>query len=95
MADHTDILLDDTFDLIIENGDFKLGDAWVQDIELILTLSKGELKSDPLLGPYLIQAINAKERNVRIEQRVKVNLERDGKQVSNIKIDNGNIIIIP
>lgn len=95
MADNTDILLDDDFDLMIENGDFKLGDAWGQDIELILTLSKGELKSDPLLGPDLIQAINAKERNVRIEQRVKVSLERDGKKISDINFENGNINIIP
>lgn len=79
-----DILLDENDDLIIANGDFLLGDSLTQEVGIILRLNQGDLKSDPLLGPNLIRLEKSTEIN-EFQERVKVHLERDGKDFNELK----------
>ncbi len=91
-----DIMLDDDNDLLILDGDFVIDESFEQDIRLILGLvSKGDLKSDPILSPELIRLINSKEGDSTIIQKVRLNLERDNKQVGNITFENGILNIEP
>lgn len=80
-----DILLDDTDDLQIINGDFVIGESLTQDVGLILRLNQGELKSDPLLGANITTLINSNVDQQALETKVKLHLQRDGKDYADIK----------
>jgi len=87
-----DVLLDDDYDLKILNGDFVIGESTMQDVVLILQTNKGEWKHDPILGCNLIELIKSKSSKVEVEKRVRLQLERDGKNYDKIKnIINFNI----
>lgn len=80
-----DILLDENDDLIIENGDFNLGDSLTQDVGIILRLNQGELKSDPLLGASIIRLVNSSIDDDELQTKIKLHLQRDGKDYEAIK----------
>ena len=80
-----DILLDENDDLKILNGDFDIGESEMQEVGIILRLRQGELKSDPILGANLQHFMKGKYDRVAIEKRVKIHLERDGKNYDEIK----------
>ncbi|WP_438710867.1 hypothetical protein ACSTS3_19710 [Aquimarina muelleri] len=80
-----DIVLDDNDDLIIEDGDFKLGESLTQDVGIILRLNQGELKSDPLLGASIIRLVNSSIDDDELQTRIKLHLQRDGKDYEDIK----------
>ncbi|MBK5213357.1 MAG: hypothetical protein JJE55_06830 [Flavobacteriaceae bacterium] len=76
----TDILLDENDDLLFDaNGELVLGDCDLQEVGIIARINKGEVKSDPLLGPNLIELINANGGEAEVKQRMKIALARDGK----------------
>jgi len=75
----TDILLNDSDDLEIINGDFATGESLTQDVSLILRLNQGELKEDPVLGPGLIRQINGTANKQKLKGLMRLHLERDGK----------------
>lgn len=85
MDSEKDILLDDDNDLLFLNGDVVIGDSLIQEVAAIVELQTGELKSDPVLGPNLIQMIKGRHSKSEIEQRVRLHLGRDGKDYSHIK----------
>lgn len=75
-----DILLDENDDLLFDaNGELVLGDCDLQEVGIIARINKGEVKSDPLLGPNLIELINANGGATAVKQRMKIALARDGK----------------
>lgn len=80
-----DILLDENFDLLIKNGDFVMGDSEAQEVGIILGISTGELKSDPLVGANLIEFIRGGASKDKIENRVRTQLELDEKDYDEIK----------
>lgn len=80
-----DILLDETDDLIFQDGDFVIGSSLTQDVGIILRLNQGELKSDPLLGANLIKYVNSNIDEVDLQTVVKLHLQRDGKDYEEIK----------
>ena len=45
-----DIKLDDDFDLVIENGDFKVSSSDMQHLQLICITDLGHWKQFPLMG---------------------------------------------
>jgi hypothetical protein len=45
-----DFLADDDFDLFIQEGDFKISDALVQQAQTIILVSQGEIRYEPLIG---------------------------------------------
>jgi hypothetical protein len=85
MDNHNDLMLDDLHDLIIANGDFVIGENILQEVGIIIRLNSGDLKSDPVLGPNLIQLINSKEDPQEFEERVRIHLARDNKNYEDIK----------
>lgn len=80
-----DILLDDTNDIIIQNGDFAIGDSLTQEVGLILGLTQGTLNSDPVLGPNLFLLMKSTGNKETIATRVKLHLARDGKNYDELK----------
>lgn len=81
----TDILLDENDDLVIVDGDFVIDESVLQEVGIILRLNSGDLKSDPVLAPNLIQLVNSKENSQEFEDRVRIHLKRDNKNYNEIK----------
>lgn len=80
-----DYLHNDDGDLRFADGDFAKGESEMQEVEAILHLNQGELKSDGILGCNLIKLVNAKADRVAVERAVRINLERDNKDYTAIK----------
>jgi len=82
----TDLLLHPTTDdLLIKEGDFVLGQSLAQETAVILRMSPGELKEDPVLGPGLIQLIHGNAPAVELRHRIRKHLQRDQKDYDHIK----------
>jgi len=80
-----DILLDENDDLVINGGDFVVDESYLQEVGIILRLNTGELKSDPVLAPNLIQLVKTKAPQQEFEERVRVYLARDNKNYDDAK----------
>lgn len=80
-----DILLNSEDDLNIIDGDFAIGESVLQEVGIILRLNSGELKSDPVLAPNLIQLVKSAENSQEFEDRVRIFLKRDNKNYNEIK----------
>ena len=81
----SDILLNDSDDLNIVNGDFVIGESTLQEVGIILRLNSGELRNDPVLAPNLIQLVNSASKDQEFEERVRLFLRRDNKNYEDIK----------
>ena len=79
------ILLDENYDLRIENGGFVIGETIDQEVSIILQLNQGHLRHDPILGPNLIQLIKSNASQTEVQTRVKLHLERDLKNYEQYK----------
>lgn len=80
-----DILLNQENDIDIVSGDFFIGESLLQEVAIITKLKSGELKSDPILGPNIIQLLKSNVKQNEIEQRLRIHLSRDGKDYNEIK----------
>jgi hypothetical protein len=80
-----DILLAETGDLKIVNGDFEIGESLDQEVQLILEMAQGELKEDPLLGADIFRLMHTNATEAQLKQQVKVQLARDGKDYDKLK----------
>ncbi|PCI11862.1 MAG: hypothetical protein COB73_00725 [Flavobacteriaceae bacterium] len=81
----TDFLLDTNDDILIANGDFKTGDSLDQEVGLIIRTNPGEWKEDPIMGAGLIRKIKANVKDEEIEQIIRIQLARDGKNYNDLK----------
>lgn len=83
---YNDFLLDDEFDLLIEDNDLVIGNADEQDMKLLLLTMKGEWKTQPLTGAGLerFQKSTADEAPAMVKE-IKSQLAQNGFQ--NIKVD--------
>lgn len=89
----TDIILDNSGDLKLQNGDFVLGYSDNQHQEHILMATKGEFKEFPELGVGLNRMLSDDDY-VPFLIDAKKNLEYDGMKINNIKFEeNGNLNI--
>lgn len=89
----TDILLDNTGDLAIVNGDLVLGYSDNTHQEHILLANKGEYKEFPELGVGLNRMLSDDDY-IPFLIDAKKNLEYDGMKINNIKFEeNGNLNI--
>jgi hypothetical protein len=75
----------ETGDLMIVDGDFVIGESDDQEVSVLITLNQGELKNDPLLGPNLVQLTEGKEDKNEINKRLRIHLQRDGKDWNDYK----------
>ncbi|MCI2229590.1 hypothetical protein MC378_10460 [Polaribacter sp. MSW13] len=80
-----DILLDETGDLAIANGDFIVGESLDQEVAALLQMNKGELKEYPIIGTDLIRLINSNTSAIELKQIIKTELKRDGKSYQELK----------
>ena len=80
-----DILLTDSNDIKIINGDFDIGESEMQEVGLILQSTQGEWKEFPLLGPNLFRFIKAKTNKAEIEREVSLHLGMDNKDFKTLK----------
>ena len=79
------ILLDDDNDLMVLNGSLVIGETLMQETAIIIQMSQGECKHDPVLGPDLIQLQKTNASKFEIEKRLRIHLARDGKDYGTIK----------
>lgn len=79
------ILLDENNDLLIIGKRMVIGDSQMQEVAVILEMNQGALKSKPILGAELIQLLKGNASKIDIERRVRIHLEKDGKDYNAIK----------
>jgi hypothetical protein len=79
-----DFLLDENGDLLIENGDFVIGDSSSQHQKDILMATKGEFKEFPEIGVG-IEAMLFDDDYMDFLIEAKKNLEYDGMDINNIE----------
>lgn len=72
------ILLDDNNDLLVRNKDFVVGDTTIQDVYFALTITQGDLKSDPIIGANLHRYIRGKIDRTAIQKEMRIALKRIG-----------------
>ncbi len=80
-----DILLTSDNDLQILNGDFVIGESLMQEVGIILQMSQGDLKSDPLIGANLTTRIRGVKDNLKLQRHIETQLEMDDKDYDEIK----------
>jgi hypothetical protein len=80
-----DIILDEENDLQVVNGDFVIGESFMQEVGLILQMSQGELKSDPIIGANLTTKIRGVRNDAKIRRHIETQMELDGKDYEEIK----------
>ena len=79
------ILLDENNDLLIVGKQMVIGDSEMQEVAIILEMNQGALKSSPLLGADLVQLLKSNASKVDVQRRVRIHLEKDGKDYNAIK----------
>lgn len=88
-----DILLDDTNDLQLANGDFVIGNGTLQHQNHIILAEKGEYKEFPEIGVGVRTELN-NENPRELLTKIRRNFEYDGMTVNKLNIAaNGNIVI--
>ena len=78
-------MLDENFDLDIQSGDFVIDESILQEVGIIIELTSGRLKSDPVLAPNLVQLVKGKKDEQKVEERLRINLKRDNKDYKQIR----------
>jgi len=88
-----DFIVNEKFDLQIENGDFKIDESTLQHQNHIILSEKGEFKNSPEIGVGIRSALN--DENPRaILSEIRRNFEYDGMKVNTLKVaNNGNLLI--
>ena len=80
-----DFILVENYDLIIENGDFKISDAQSQSVELLLLSKPGEWKQHPEAGCDILKAKNGVIDRF-LDREIRLQLEADGFQIEKMKL---------
>jgi hypothetical protein len=88
----TDILLDENYEILFENGDFKVGDSEGQHIKLLLDTFKGDWTQNPTTGIGLIRWKNGR-MDARFERECQLQFTADGLTDLKIKVINDTINI--
>lgn len=84
-----DVLLNDSNDLQIENGDFVVGNSDKQNVKLIVDSFKGEFKEFPLIGFGVLNYIKTNISEMKFKRDLKIQLEKDNYKNPNIDLSNG------
>ena len=86
-----DILLEDN-DLVIENGDFKIGESDQQSIELIIDSYLGHWKESPLCGVGVDLFLNSSGQQLALKRAISVQLEADGMINVNVTSNSSELL---
>lgn len=85
-----DILLDQDFDLLIQNGDLVIGPSSEQHQQLLLLSNKGDWRQFPMVGVGVREYLKDEDENSMVGE-IKEQFEMDGMEVKDIRIANGQI----
>ena len=88
----TDICMNDDFDLLIENGDFKIENSLEKEVKILLLSTPGNFKNAPLLGCD-IQLLVQSNQYAGIKAEVLRQLKADGKDMNVIINPDGTLNI--
>jgi len=81
-----DLVLDENNDLVIENGDFKIGQSDDQNIEAIMISEKGQFYEFPKLG-YGVRRKLYGAMNIPLERKlIRENLKLDNYNIKKLNI---------
>lgn len=81
-----DIYLNDTFEPIVENGDFAVAPNLNQAQALLLQTNKGEWKQHPTMGvgvPNFLETFNMSE----LSREIREQFSKDGMKVNRVQIN--------
>lgn len=81
-----DILLDENDDLLIEDGDFVIGESSLQHQRLLLLCNKGEFKETPTCCVGLSRFLETGDSQA-LAREIDVEFTKDGMKVKQIAID--------
>lgn len=82
-----DVLLSESGDLLIQNGDLVIGESSQQHVGLLVELHKGELKEFPTTGFGISRYLKKSTASLtRFTRELKIELEADGFPDAKISI---------
>ena len=87
-----DILLNDSGDLMVRNGDFVIGESDGQHIQHIFEAEPGDFKQSPLVGLGIRKKINGIFNGI-FRREAMIQLLADGFTVNKLVIEKENIEI--
>ncbi|MDD4373490.1 MAG: hypothetical protein PHG67_06205 [Bacteroidales bacterium] len=87
-----DILLDENYDLIINDGDFTLDESLNQNVALLLKSQPGDFKHSPFAGVDAEAYLNDSNPN-ELFKNIRQNLKSDGIRVMKLKVTDDNLEI--
>lgn len=79
-----DIILDDSADLEIKNGDFYLADSDQQHVVLIINTFVGDWKQYPTLGVGIINYLASSGKSSELKRSISLQLTADGYKVNDV-----------
>jgi uncharacterized protein YabE (DUF348 family) len=83
-------ILFDENGIIVRGGRTQVGNTTYQEVGTILSMSQGDSKSDPILGPNVARKLRS--TNITdLNKAIRLNLVRDGKNVRNVDLSGGKI----
>ena len=88
-----DYLLDNDYDLRIENGDFVVGESTNQHQDLLMILEKGELRQFPATGVGIKRFLNDDNMGDLYGEIIK-QFEADGMKVKSLVIGSSGKVTI-
>lgn len=87
-----DLLLDENFDLVFENGDLVIGESSEQHQNLLLLTKKGDWKENPTIGVG-INGVLKDDAESDITSIIRVEFQKDGMKVNGIFLTENEIRI--
>ena len=88
------IQLDENGDLMIVAGSMVIEENKSQCASLILQANEGDIKEFPALGVGLEKFIKSTVTEKQIQRKIRINLEADNIEVSELTVNNNNIRLI-
>lgn len=86
------ILIEDNFDILIQNKQMQIGDITEQNQQLLILIGKGEIKDEPA---KCVGVMNYLENGdfESLAREIRIQLTQDGMKVNEIKLNSGKIEI--
>lgn len=81
-----DFLVDSENDLLVENGDLKIGSSDIQNAHHLIRASKGDYKEFPQKGCDIDSYLASVGLEQDIRRNIQIQLEDEGYKVDDIKI---------
>lgn len=89
-----DLALDDSYDLLIKDGDFVIAPCDKHNVNIIIISSKGAFRFAPMIGVGIYSYLNSVGKAEEIKRDIQEQLVLDGYRVDAIEITPKNQIKI-